>query len=151
MYENIAMYTTWNDQDDTPTQITSGLYDNYEELIESTGKNYFLGVKLNSNNEVTNAYACGVKDNVPFCIEGNLFYAPETVAIYTASKSLLQGTNLYNNTCLSGDNYIECGPWDKSGPLSVLVESYGNVEVGIGINNNCAVYNSGRLECVEYG
>ena len=30
------------------------------------GKNYFLGVKLNSSNQATNAYACGVKDNIPF-------------------------------------------------------------------------------------
>ena len=65
----------------------------YNELINVTGKNYFLGVKLNSSNQVTNAYVCGVKDDVPFCIEGT-----SDGSTYNDSKILLQGADLYNNT-----------------------------------------------------
>jgi len=149
-------WTTWNMGlwDDangeyvhqTPTQITSGLYDNYEELIATTGKNYFLGVKLNNNNEVTNAYACGVKDNEPFCIEGT-----SDGSKYTANQTLLQGANLYNNSCTVESNYTDCGPWDSSGSLSARADSDGVVFAGVGYVDHCYVYPDGGFGCLESG
>ncbi len=154
--------TTWNQGiwDDTnsqfvrqtPTQITSGLYDNYEELIATTGKNYFLGVKLNNNNEVTNAYACGVKDGTPFCIEGT-----SDESKYTANQTLLQGANLYNNTCTekvedegteNEYRYSECGPRDNSGSVSARADTDGRVIAGVG-DDHCVVDQNGNFECLE--
>lgn len=152
---NTQIWTTWNEQNQTPTVLTDGLYDNYEELIGTTNKNYFLGVKLNNNNEVTNAYACGVKDNVPFCIEGTLPEDPETASTYARNKALLQGTNLYNNTCTEGmeyeDELVECGPWDDSGSLSARTRSDGYVDTGVGVHYGCNVGSRGSLLCYEYG
>ena len=144
------IWTTWNNQSQTPTVLTSGLYDNYEELIATTNKNYFLGVKLNSSNQVTNAYACGVKDNVPFCIEGT-----SDGANYTTNQTLLQGANLYNNTCTvhvenegTSNEYEleECGPWNNSSILSSRLSSNGSVAVGITYNNACAC-DAGIIAC----
>ena len=146
-----AKWTTWNTNSQTPTQITSGLYDNYEELIATTGKNYFLGVKLNSNNEVTNAYACGVKDGTPFCIEG---YSDNSK--YNANKTLLNGANLYNNTCTetvedegteNEYRYSECGPWDNSGSVSAYADTNGSVDAGVGNNDLCYVAPFGNFAC----
>ena len=123
----------------------SGLYDNYEELIATTGKNYFLGVKLNSSNEITNAYACGVKDDVPFCIEGT-----SDESKYTANQTLLQGANYYNNTCavITGKSeYTECGPWDNSGFLSARADSIGAVDVGVYGGDSCRVFSLGDFLC----
>ena len=157
-------WTTWNmgRWDDinsvaipgTPSVLTSGLYDSYEELIATIGKNYFLGVKLNNNNEVTNAYACGVKDNVPFCIEGKLdseFGGTEAETTYAINQSLLQGTNLYNNTCTVDveSSYTQCGPWDNSGSLSADAGSSGNVFAGVGDDDFCAVEGNGHFGCYE--
>ena len=153
--ESTWKWTTWNmggydETNDesyalTPTQITSGLYDNYEELIEATGKNYFLGVKLNSNNEVTNAYACGVKDNVPFCIEGT-----SDGSKYSANSSLINGANLWNNTCTVESSYTECGQWNNSGSLSAYAFSDGNGRVGVGNGYvACEVGPDGLFRCFE--
>ena len=147
-----AKWTTWNTNSQTPTQITSGLYDSYDELIATTGKNYFLGVKLNSNNEVTNAYACGVKDGTPFCIEGT-----SDGSKYNANKTLLNGANLYNNTCTetvedegteNEYRYSECGPWDNSGSVSAYAYTSGYVSAGVGRDDYCGVYPFGSFDCV---
>ena len=51
------------------------LYDDYNDVIAGSGKNYFLGVKINSTtNKIEKAYACGIKsenpnNGTPFCIE----------------------------------------------------------------------------------
>ena len=146
-----AKWTTWNTNSQTPTQITSGLYDSYDELIATTGKNYFLGVKLNSNNEVTNAYACGVKDGTPFCIEGT-----SDGSKYNANKTLLNGANLYNNTCTetvedegteNEYRYSECGPWDNSGSVSAYADTNGSVDAGVGNNDLCYVAPFGNFAC----
>ena len=148
-----AKWTTWNTNSQTPTQITSGLYDSYDELIATTGKNYFLGVKLNSNNEVTNAYACGVKDGTPFCIEGT-----SDGSKYNANKTLLNGANLYNNTCTetvedegteNEYRYSECGPWDNSGSVSASAFTDGIVHAGVGDHDGCYVSPFGDFVCFE--
>ena len=151
-YTTDKLYTTWNSRSVTPSEITTGYSNNYEDIINSSGKNYFLGVKLNNNNEVTNAYACGVKDDEPFCIEGT-----SDGSKYTANQTLLQGANLYNNSCtLYPDSetgydydYLECGPWDNSGSLSADAYSYGDVKSGVGGGYQCEVRPDGYFGCFE--
>ena len=144
IYTTDTMYTTWNNKSETPTEITSGYSENYNDIVTSSGKNYFLGVKLNNNNEVTNAYACGVKDGTPFCIEGT-----SDGSKYTANQTLLQGANLYNNSCTVESDLTECGPWDNSGSLSARAISYGHVGAGIGYDDDCFVAPFGRFACIE--
>ena len=139
-------WTMWNDVNETPTVITSGLYDNYEELIGTINKNYFLGVKLNSNNEVTNAYVCAVKDAVPFCIEGT-----NDGSKYTENQTLLQEADLWNNSCTvdTSEGSTTCGPWDDSGPISVEAYSNGFVFNGVGDADYCEVSPNGFFICSE--
>ena len=159
------MYTTWNmagwdgtngiEVPEIPSVLTSGLYDDYEELIAITGKSYFLGVKLNNNNEVTNAYACGVKDGTPFCIEG---YSDGSK--YTANQELINGANLWNNTCdIQTESVIEetvCGPWNGSGYVSSIAFNDGYVQAGVSFGDDdgfdahyCSVSPNGSFACVE--
>lgn len=159
MYSTNTMYTTWNTSNKVPTKITSGLYDNYEELINVTGKNYFIGIKLNSNNQVTNAYACGIKDNVPFCIEGS---NGNDLSKYTLNKNVLVSNNLYGNTCdeeayTSSDSgnetefvsadYLSCGSTDDTESIFANTDSEGHAYVGIDWNHNCSVSPSGYILC----
>ena len=111
-------------------------------------------MKLNSNNEVTNAYACGVKEGTPFCIEG---YSDNSK--YNANKTLLNGANLYNNTCTetvedegteNEYRYSECGPWDNSGSISASAEAGGDVTAGVGYDDYCYVYPRGYFGCNEF-
>lgn len=145
--DNTSMYTTWNSENKTPTVITSGLYDDYEELVETLNKQYFLGVKLNNNNEVTNAYSCGIKGDVPFCIMASLENAQETAEVYLTNKSLLQSENIYNNTCVEGhDNpsdYLNCGEGES---LYAYADVDGRVSVGLG-SGGCDVEETGEFVC----
>lgn len=143
--DTTSNYTTWNTGNYTPTQITTGLYDNYEELIELTGKNYFLGVILNNNNEVTNTYVCGVKDDVPFCLEG-----ANDESRYIPNRTVLQGADLYNNTCrFEEEAWTVCGPWDDSGSLSVYAYTNGSLDIGVGDYSFCSVNQYGFFGCFE--
>lgn len=151
IYSNDFMYTTWNTRGETPTVLTAGLYDDFKELVTATGKNYFMAVKQNSSNEVTNAFACGIKGRVPFCVEGYRFDNPDASTIYSKTKALLQGSSLYNNTCtIENETYeiIRCGPWDNES-LSVEVHDLGAVIVGIDYSNTvCAVSPDGLFVCL---
>ena len=155
IYSTTQMWTTWNTNSETPTQITSGYSENYNDIVTSSGKNYFLGVVTNNNNEVTNAYACGVKDDIPFCIEGT-----SDGSKYTANQTLINGANLWNNTCnvgplQTGPNTYDdtqrqtlCGDITSS---SLLVEttSNGNVFAGVGDSGQCFVASVGFFVCTE--
>ena len=159
IYSTQMLYTTWNKAGGegnnptealTPSVLTSGLYDNYKDLVAVTNKNFFLGVKLNSNNEITNSYVCGIKDNVPFCIEGT-----STGSNYQSDSSFIKGlgftcTEVSNSTPgEEKDNRIKCGPWDNSEMISVEVHENGTVQIGIGTNGSCGVGDSGTLICYE--
>ncbi len=145
--DNVSMYTTWNSTNHTPNVIINGLYDDYEELVDTLNNHYFLGVKLNSNHEVTDAYSCGIKGDVPFCIKSSLENAPETAAIYVSNKSLLQSENIYNNTCVEGhnnpENYINCGEGES---LYAYTDDKGRVSVGLG-TGGCDVDYTGEFVC----
>ena len=145
IYSTTQMWTTWNTNSQTPTQITSGYSENYNDIVTSSGKNYFLGVVTNNNNEVTNAYACGIKDGTPFCIEGT-----SDGSKYTANQGLINGVNLWNNTCTvdTSEGLTVCGPWDNTS-LSADAYSYGGVLAGVSDDVACSVAPIGFFGCVE--
>ena len=92
--ESGNIYTTWTSYSETPTVITTGLSNNYLDIIASSGKPYFLGLKLNNSNQVTNISVCGIKSSIPFCLE-----VDQNGSYYEENKELLQSSNLWNNTC----------------------------------------------------
>ena len=146
---NMAGYTaTYDPQQETPTVITTGLYDSYLDLINETGKSYFIGVKLNSNNEVTDAYLCGIRNNIPFCLE-----TASDGSKYQSNKETVQ--RIWNNTCnieiknqgtSSQYENMSCG---KEGSVKVSGNSHGPLNVGIDANNSCFSYTNGTIGCRE--
>ena len=97
---------------------------------------------------MTNAYACGVKDDVLFCIEGT-----SDGLKYSANQTLLQGADLWNNTCTVFNDeeygYTECGPWDDSGSLCADAYFRGNVFDGVAYDARCEVDSIGSFGCIE--
>ena len=143
------IYKVSNKGNNTPTVLTNELYDDYHELMLETGKNHFLGVKLNSDNQVTNGYACGVKNNVAFCIEGT-----SDGSKYNDNKELLQSANLWNNTC-SVSMHEEAGNDDYEGTycasptLNAETYGYGQVSTFSDNDNYCAANSRGIIFCNE--
>ncbi len=143
---NMAGYDNVNNVSipEPPTVLTPTDYsDNYLEVIGTTGRNYFLGIVLNDNNEIEKAYSCGLyNDEVPFCIEG--YYDGSK---YTNNVNILQRSDLWNNTC-EESNYggFVCQP-----PSSGLVraDAYSNGEVVNSIDEDlmCSIDSTGMIYC----
>lgn len=142
------IYTTWNTNSETPTVITTGLSDNYLDIIAASGKPYFLGLKLNNSNQVTNLSVCGVKSNTPFCFEMD-----QTNSHYEESKQLLQSSSLWNNTCeVNIENQGQQSQYEdtfcpSSNGIDVHLFSDGGGFVRDGNGGMCTAYNVGTAVC----
>ena len=148
IYPESHIYTTWttsivdldNNTVATPTVLTTGYYDKYEELITATGYNYFIGVKLDSDNHVTNIYACGEKNDTPFCIE-----ATSDGSKYNRNNVLLQSSALWNNTCTTSvenqgtSNELESTSCSNSGSKALIVNNTATGFVSISNNDDSSV------------
>ena len=158
------LFTTWAidvDQNNnvvpvTPSTLTTGVYDNYLDLINDTGKSYFIGVKLNSSNQATNAYACGVKENIPYCIEGSLYGAfggTEAQANYGKNRTVLRMTGQFNNSCTILIEHRIYEPQIistncESSLYKVKIADYGAVGVGYD-TSGCFVNINGAFGCAS--
>ena len=144
IYSTNDMWTTWNTASQSPTILTSGYSTNYNDIVTSSGKNYFLGVVTNVSNQITNAYACGIYNGTtPFCIEGSA-----DGANYSSNSSFINGSNLWNNTCTVESDYTECGSWDGSS-VSADARSPGDVDAGVSYDYVCYVSSNGVVSCSE--
>ena len=145
IYTTNELLTTWNTESETPTELTSGYSTNYNDIVTSSGKSYFLGVVTNASNQITNAYACGLKGGTtPFCIEGT-----SDGSNYSSNSSLLNGASLWNNTCTVGANSTECGSWNGSS-VSARAFSGGYVIAGVSRGDYCYVDPDGYAICSEF-
>ena len=146
-YYTPGLWTTWNTESETPTVLTSSDYEeNYEDVISTSGKDFFLGLKLNGSNQIEKAYVCGLYNRTtPFCIEGTVDGSK-----YTTNKNLLQGTNLWNNTCLLySTGTIDEETWCEA-PSAGLVEASSEYRGGVAISDHydiCVVYSYGGAYC----
>ena len=129
MYTNDFLIPTWSN--DVTSEVTTGLYDNYQDVVEESNKDYFLGVKLNSNNQIIDAYACGIKNDIPFCIQKT-----SNNSIYTANTKILQ--NVWNNTCTENTGNVSCNGEDANS-IDALNTNSTTVIVGISGVDACAV------------
>ena len=158
------MYTTWNTEltidpgtneviPASPTVLNSGLYSNYHELVNTTHKDYFFGVILNDNNEVTDVYLCGIKNNNPYCLRDSHLESK-----YEENIRILQRSDIWNNTCVfttynagTSNEYeaFTCGPWDNT-IVSVIGNSYGPLSIGfINATTKCQIIGAGSFKCLE--
>ena len=138
------MYTTWNVWNDPPTVVTSGYSENYLNIINSSGRHYFLGLKLNDNNQITNVYSCGIKNDSPFCLESS-----SDGSTYEANKALMQ--SLWGDACIIGNNGniegIKCGGWDGSEDINSVATSEGLTDIGYKPIIHCGGSSYGELGC----
>ena len=146
LYTTDSLYTTWNNQSHAPTVLSNGFSDSYIDVITATGKNYFLGVNLNGNDEITNIYACGIyNETTPFCIEKDA-----SSAKYDNNSAFLNGSSLWNNTCSVNTNpgniNITCGSFDGSS-ISASDKQYGRIWVGDSWSNFCFADPDGYVGC----
>ncbi len=150
------LYTSWNTANQTPVVLNNqnDYYTDYQTLINNTGKQWFLGLKLNdSTHEVDKAYACGVKGENPnngvvFCLEG----APDD-SKYNSNISILTHPSLW------GVDNPACDSWLMSESDSNLsFECIGNVtgviygdnQAWVGDENmdgNCSINSYGLFGC----
>ena len=119
-------YTTWNTESQTPKTINpnsleSGVSTNYNDVVQG---NTFIAMKLNSNNQVEHAYACGVKNNTPFCIEGTYNDNPNKTTIQTNNLAIL--TPVFGSCSGAVGSVISCG---EGGSLNAGSHSSGAVAV----------------------
>ena len=66
---------------------------------------FFLGVNVNSSNEITKIYSCSMHNGTSlYCLEGD-----NDGSLYNYNKDFLQSEKLWNNSCTVDSNGITCG------------------------------------------
>jgi len=66
-WEISEMFTTWNTLGQTPTKVSLS---DYTTDFTATSDSEFLGVKINSDNEIERAFVCQNLGGIAVCIEG---------------------------------------------------------------------------------
>lgn len=147
--ESLVMYKTVNTLNKTPTVITDTLTDNYLDIVNGQGKMMFLGLVLNDSNQITNAYACGMKDGTPFCVEGT----PDNTR-FTEKQNYLNSSTLWNNSCTnatSGSNSIYFCMSSNANSVTAQLHDHGCAVVMYRLENNkpltCVAEENGRIRC----
>ena len=145
MYTENEMYFADPDNNGyTMTTLTSNDYKtNYQDVINESGKNNFLGVILDNNNQIARAFSCGVYNNNPFCVEGTV----DGSKFETNSDYLYGIYGEYNSItsqgCVDNGSNMIC-----HGSIRAEADYHGNVGVGFEIDNSyCHVNFSGILVC----
>ena len=132
--------TTWNTENQTPTVLTSSDYEeNYEDVITSSGKNFFLGLKLNGSNQIEEAYVCGLyNDETPFCIEGST-----DGSTYTTTSTFLNDstTGIWQGRCDVDEFSVAC-----HGSVEAYAYPNGYVSVNDAVDS-CIVFDYGYTHC----
>ncbi len=150
VYKETGYWTAWNTANRTPSVLRSVDYEvDYEDVVMTSGKKYFLGFKLNGSNQIEKAYVCGLHNDItPFCTEG--YYDSSK---YESNQALLQGENLWNNTCeVIGD--LTNGATTCESPAGMVGTGTGTSGyVEIGVDNNgysyCGVDTEGNAFCID--
>ena len=167
LYTTTKLYPSTNGYErDASILALTDTKEDYNDVIEESGKQYFLGVILSDGDHgtVERAFACGIKgeepnQGVPFCIEA------------TSDSSLKETVYANNKTLLSDETTGIYGPYDSETSLgcredstmlycggTVYVNAYrvggsyvyagggGDVIVGVG-GNYCGVNSLGLIKC----
>ncbi len=149
------LYMKNNTVNQTPTVITDELTDNYLDLVNEQGKMYFVGLVLDDDNEITNAYSCGMRYDTPFCVEGT-----SDNTKYAEKKEFLQSEELWNDGCYeqtygasvngSPESIYVCR-LSNLGSVAFEVHDHGCANVFYMTesrkNAGCGVENFGRVTC----
>ncbi len=147
------------------TKLTpSDYYLTWQEAKAASRTNYFLGLVLDSEGYIEQAYVCGVKDNIPFCIQGsnmcetsNMIFNPN----YYTNVSTMKQQGLYENSqCTSsGTPVSDCNgnPAGSSDYTKCTFTEYGGLSSVTNKNGYTAIIptfsgNTDSLGCIiDYG
>ena len=126
----------------TMTTLTRNDYKtNYQDVITESGKNCFLGMILDNNNQIERAFSCGVYNSHPFCIEGTV-----------------DGSKYTTNSDYLFRVYGECDEGTNQGcsDIGSIVRCYGSVYADADADGDviagdddvlCRVTSTGSLYC----
>ena len=135
----------------------SSLNTNYLSVVNESGSNVFLGLKVNETTHmIEHAYACGIEGENPnsgtaFCVEGAL---KDSEGGSTETRNAVYRSNYTTTYGVWHDDEVDpptaYGSFRFTGSvLSVLISTDGSV----GINDDdseCVVTNDGTLQCIDY-
>lgn len=170
-----SLSTAYGDQGDflmPLTVVNSNEYTtNWKEVPKvQTGKHYFVGIKLKSDNTIERAYACGVLNEIPFCIEGNSLCTNgstmQNPVHYNDNQSVLLSNDLYGSKCTSSNSFfsgcaqgssssfptLSCSKILNGTTINFVTKAKGNGYVFVGYfdeaaNAGCIVYENGLIQC----
>ncbi len=115
---------------------------NYEDVVASTGYDCFLGMALDDAGKIEKAYACGIYNSKPFCIEG----AENNRSAFDKNQALLIGLfGEYSGGlgCVQQARYLCFG-----NVVSAFITSWGDAYVeDDGGNEYCIVNSTGTFSC----
>jgi len=156
-YTDLKYYSDYNNEHSPQTRSTlTGYTNNYTDLkVGGVQRKAFLGHILDENDVILKAYACGIKDGTPFCIEGAVAdeYSPstESLQVFNTNTTLLQSANLWNNTC----EFIT-GQYDfdstNCSTETIAAETLANGDTSVTVlyEYGCTVSYNGSVYCNEY-
>lgn len=119
---------------------------NYEDVLNEYHKNNFVGMILN-NNRISRAFACGMKNEIPFCVEG-LVNDDETeekrTEVFNSNISVVQAAELWNGTCDLNDNNVT---WCDDDSITVSFSNTGDVTISSDDYTRCNVSLYSDITC----
>ncbi len=144
LFSEEEVYTTWNTRGEPATVLNPGDYEtDYRNVQRYQGLDeIFIGVKLNSNNQVERAYACGVNGDAPICIEGT-----KDGSKFTANQTYLRsvyGIDDSNTKPYGCNTYYDDADYCHGG---MNVENHRSGTVWVGTGWFCSVVNRGFAYC----
>lgn len=116
--------------------LTDEYTKDYIDLVERTGKKYFLGHILDSNGNVLRSFSCGIEGTIPFCIEGSTDGSK-----YSSNINILN--EIYHDCNASSSIYdSSCSGVD----VNASSNSSGSVNVNV-VSGLCYVNSEGYSYC----
>ena len=124
-----------------PTTLQSTNYKtDYNELIQETGKNYFIAMQLDSNNKISKGYVC-YKDsssNKTTCWKPNTALA-ETIPVYQMMVAYIPNTDV-----------ILIGMTGSSASIAIVENGYSPTEpFQLTYKNTCVIGEDIGMHCVH--
>ena len=124
-----------------PTTLSSNDYKtDYNELIQETGKNYFIAMQLDSNNKISKGYVC-YKDsssNKTICWKPNTALA-ETIPIYQMMVAYIPNTDV-----------MLIGMTGSSANIAIVENGYSPTEpFQLTYKNTCVIGEDIGMHCVH--
>lgn len=131
----------------TDNQIKIDDIENKTRDYTTLNRNAFLGHILDSEGKIERAFACGIYNDKPFCIEGT-----KDGSKYEENRLLITSEELWNDTCSGPNGVLYC-----PGAVHARIAQDGTVNIHYNGIYGCSIYNemngytyhNGYVGCIE--